>query len=182
MNTSSTLRSIAALLQETDFDFHLEQKNGLPPIILLDLQCENLTSEIVLASDLEPGLDAPGDDLLLLTRRPLSVQAAAMDDFLCFCGLVSSLFGFGALAYCEPTGVVFHRALLPIPPGEADADVLERVLSQVQLVFQAAWPLLCETAEGSRTFGEAKHLLAEMGFPEPPLVPFPEPTDHLPFA
>lgn len=182
MNTSPRLRSIAALLEETDFDFRLEQKPGLPPVILLDLDCDNLVCEIVLASDLVPGSGAPGDDLLLLTRCALRVKPAATHDFVCLCALVSSLFGFGALLWCESTGVVFHRTLLAIPVGGADADVMERVLSQIQLTFQATWPLLCETAAGTRTFPEARSLLADIGFPEPALEAFPDPPDHLPFA
>lgn len=182
MKTPSPLRHIANLLQETDFDFHFEQKQDLPPVILIDLDCENLLCEIVLTSDLEADPDSLGDDLLMVTRRPLILEASASDDFLCFCGLVSSLFGYGVLAYCERTGVLFHRYLLALPSGEADADVIARVLSQIQIVYQAAWSLLCETAAGHRSFAEAKHLLADRGFPEPPLQAFPEPSDHPPFA
>jgi hypothetical protein len=175
MNPISALHQIASLFEESDFEFRFEQKPGFPPLMLVDLEAHGLLCEMFLTSDFDDNSEALWDDLVFLTRFPLDVRPDALEAVESFVALLSGMFGFGSLSFCESTGMCFHRALVPLFPDEADLDVLARVLSQIQLILQAGVDILRETAQGAHSFASAKHLLAERGFPEPPLEAFPEP-------
>jgi len=168
--TQSPLSDLLDQLEGLSRQGRLIEADDLRPFDTLLVGFESdfdLAAEVYFVNDvIEPFGDESDLECVVaqvLVRLPFVAEPRDTPEAVRFCNALSQLLTAGVLCCNERNGVIYFRALLPMPDRTLPAGVLDSVLNTAEAVLEKSMDLLRSVSVGAETFDNAIAILAERG-------------------